>query len=89
MLFNQKTKKTVYIILFTFLGVLLSFLAHAGIEIWYINLLVSDFQKYGLGLSWGQWYLIHGAGAVILFVAGVWFGFWQGGYWWKRLYEKN
>ena len=85
----KKTKRTVYIILFTFLGILLSFLAHAEIEIWYINLLVGDFLKYGLGLSWDQWYLIHAVGTAVLFAIGAWFGFWQGRYWWKRLYEKN
>jgi hypothetical protein len=56
---------------------------------WYINLLVSDFSKYGLGFSWDQWFRIHYIGTVILFIAGVLFGFWQGKFWWRRIYEKK
>jgi len=82
-------KKTIYIILFTFLGILLQFLIHAGIEVWYIGLLISDFPKYGFGLSWPQWFIIHHIATVVLLVAGALFGFWQGKYWWQRIYEKR
>jgi len=82
-------KKTIYEILFTFLGILLQFLIHAGIEIWYINLLTGNFSRYNLGLSWPQWFIIHHIATVILFAAGALFGFWQGKYWWQRIYEKK
>lgn len=82
-----KFKKNAYISLFVIFGALISFLIHAGIEIWYINLLSIDFSMYGLGLSWSSWYLIHGIGTVILFMGGLLFGFLQGKYWWKVLYE--
>ena len=81
-------KKIVYIILFVFLGVLAQFLLHALIEIPYINLLLHDFEKFGFGLSWGSWELIHHVGTVVLLLAGVLLGFWQGKYWWHKLYEK-
>ena len=81
-------KKTVYIILFTFLGILLQFIIHGLVESWYIGLLINDFPKYGFGLSWSQWYLIHHILTVILFFAGALFGFWQGKFWWRRIYEK-
>ena len=82
-------KKIIYIICFTVLGVIVQFLVHAGIEILCINLLVNDFQKYSLGLSWGQWFTIHYIGTIVLLIAGVLLGFWQGIHWWKILYENK
>jgi len=80
-------KKAVYIILFTFLGIILQFLLHAVIEIWYINLLVNDFATYSLGLSWEAWLLIHSIGSVVLFLAGAFLGFRQAKFWWHRIYR--
>lgn len=82
-------KKTAYIILFVLLGIELQFLIHAFAEIWYINLLLRDFSKYGLGFTWRQWFIIHDIASAILLIAGVALGFWQGKYWWRRIYEKN
>ena len=82
-------KKIFYIICFGVLGALVQFLAHAGIEIWYIGLLTSDFQKYSLGLSFGQLVIIHHIATVILLVVGILLGIWQGKYWWKRLCEDK
>ena len=81
-------KKSIYIILFIFLGILVQFLLHVAIEIPYINLLLYDFEKFGFGLSWESWELIHYIGTIVLLLAGVLFGFWQGKYWWYKLYEK-
>ena len=82
-------KKIIYIITFTILGIELQFLIHAFTEIWYINLLLRDFSTYGLGFSWRQWFLIHHVASAILLIAGIALGFWQGKYWWRRIYEKN
>ncbi|MBU2544917.1 dolichyl-diphosphooligosaccharide--protein glycosyltransferase subunit 2 [Patescibacteria group bacterium] len=82
-------KRIFYIISFSFLGLLLQILVHALIEILYIGLLVGDYNKYALGFSWGQLVLIHHIGTVILVILGLLFGFWQGKYWWKRLYEDK
>lgn len=79
-------KKKIYIVAFILLGLLLQFLAHAAVEIWYIGLLVSDFPKYGLGFSWDFWLWVHHIGTVVLLAAGSFFGFWQGKYWWRRIY---
>lgn len=81
-------KKTIYIIAFTILGILFQFLVHVGIEIFYINLLVRDFSKYSFGLSWNQWFVIHHIGTIVLFIAGALLGFWQGKFWWKKIYTK-
>ena len=81
-------KKAFYIAAFGFLGLLAQFLVHAVVEIPVIALLVKDFGWYGLGLSWETWFSIHTVSSVVLLVAGVSIGLWQGMYWWKRLYEK-
>ena len=82
-------KRIIYIICFIIFGVVLQFLVHIVIEVLYINLLLKDFQKYSLGFSWDQWFIIHYIGTVIFLIAGILFGFWQGIYWWKRLYENK
>jgi Sec-independent protein secretion pathway component TatC len=83
------SKRTIYITSFTLLGILLSTIVHAAIEIPVINLLVADFDRYSLVLSWGQWFLVHHVGTVILWVAGVAFGYWQGKYWWQVIYVEG
>ena len=82
-------KKKIYIGAFIIFGILLQFLIHSLAEIWCINLLLRDFPKYSLGLSWPQWFIIHHIGTVILFIAGIVFGFWQGKFWWNKVYEKK
>lgn len=79
-------KKIIYISLFIFLGIVASFLVHAAIEILAISLLVKDFERYGLGLSWRQWYAIHHIGSALLLFFGIAAGYWQGKYWWKIIY---
>jgi len=81
------SKRTIYITSFTVLGILLSTIVHAGVEIPVINLLVADFDRYGLGLTWAQWFWVHHVGTVILWIAGALFGYWQGKHWWRVIYE--
>ena len=82
-------KKGFYIALFTFLGILLQLIIHALLEKWYIGLLISDFNTYGIGLSWSVWFFIHHIVAIFLFIGGALFGFWQGKYWWRVIYEEK
>ena len=82
-------KRTVYMLSFVALGILIQFLVHALVEIWYIGLLLRDYPTYGLGLTWGQWVMIHHIGSVILFFAGAWLGFRQGQYWWQKIYIEH
>ncbi|MDP3778590.1 MAG: hypothetical protein Q8R30_00900 [bacterium] len=81
--------KYIYITAFTILGILLQFLLHAGIEIWYVGLLLNDFATYGLGFTWEQWEMIHAVLAIIFLFGGALFGYLQGQYWWKRIYERR
>ena len=82
-------KKVVYLSLFIILGILLSFLIHAAIEIPVILLLIKDFDKYGLGLSWSQWYLIHYIGSIILLLLGIIVGYSKGKHWWRIIYVEK
>ena len=81
--------RVVYILLFTFLGVLLSFFLHGLIEMGLIALLTKDFSTYSLGLSWAQWFTIHHIGSITLFIAGILLGFWQGIHWYKIIYRNR
>ena len=80
-------KRVVYVFLFTSLGILLSTIVHALLEMWYINLLLTDFHRFGFGLAWQQWVRIHHVAAVALLLVGCVVGYRQGIYWWHRLYE--
>lgn len=82
-------KRIIYVALFTLLGIMVSFLIHAGIEIPVIFLLLKDFDRYSLGLTWDQWYMIHHVGAIFLFVLGVVGGFLQGRHWWEIIYVQK
>lgn len=88
LIWNMNIKKAFYIFSFVMLGMLLQFLVHAGLEIWYIELLTKDFSTYSLGFSWPEWYLIHHVASVILLALGIGFGLWQGKLWWRKLYEE-
>ena len=81
-------KKEFYLTIFIIFGILFAFLVHAIAEVWYIDLLIRDFQKYSLDFSWSQWFVIHRFIAILLFILGAFLGFWQGKFWWQKLYEK-
>ena len=82
-------KKIAYITCFIILGILVSFLVHAGIEIPVINLLIRDFDTYSLGLTWWQWQMIHDVGTVVVLILGIIIGYWQGVYWWNIMYVQK
>ena len=79
-------KKIIYVALFTFLGFLLQLILHAVFEQWYISLLLKDFETFGFGLSWDEWFLVHHFLSVLLAIAGMLLGFWQGRHWYKIIY---
>lgn len=79
--------KILYITLFTFLGVLLGFLIHTAVEIPVISLLVSDIEKWGLGISWDGWFVLHGVWSAVTLFFGAFFGFKLGKHWWRVMYE--
>jgi hypothetical protein len=82
-------KKTIYIVAFMILGAMLGFFLHAVIEIFYIKLLLKDFSKFGLGLSWSNWEMIHLIGVPLLTLGLAWCGYRQGKKWWRILYVEQ
>jgi hypothetical protein len=82
-------KKIAYIALFGFLGVLVSTLLHAVIELKVLHFLLTDFSQYNLGMSWSQWFTVHFWGSIVLLLLGIGIGIWQGVYWWQRLYGSD
>lgn len=81
-------KKTVYIIATMFLGLLLSFLAHAGIEIWYINRVLAQGQPPKASS------LVHNcflpiSFQIILLLAGLIGGYFLGKTWWRIIYVEH
>jgi len=81
-------KKTIYIIATMFLGLLLSFLAHAAIEIWYINNLLSrgitpkaSSLTHNCFLPWSL--------QIILLLVGLVGGYFLGQTWWRLVYIEH
>jgi hypothetical protein len=85
----MNAKRTVYLLAFVVFGVLAQFLVHAGLEMIVIELLIRDYNRYGLGLSWSQWYAAHAILTVLLFAMGAVFGYRQGVYWWNVIYVEK
>ncbi len=79
-------KKSFYVLLSTILGILLSFILHAGIEVLYI--------RYSDNINWNS---IFGKGAcalpiwlqVGLLVIGAGGGFFLGFFWWRLVYIEK
>jgi hypothetical protein len=82
-------KRKVYYAMFTLLGAMLGFFLHAIVETLYIKLLLSDFDRYGLGLSWNAWVMIHAIGVPVLVALLAWWGYRQGRKWWRVLYVEQ
>jgi len=83
------SKKTVYIGLFTLLGVLLSTIVHGVLEMWYIQGLIADFPKYSLAYTWAEWFTIHRYFSVVTLMLGLIFGYFQGRMWWRWVYVEK
>jgi len=86
---TKKPKKNIYIALFIFLGFLIGVFLHAVIEIFYIKFLLRNFELFSFGLSWNGLLLLHGVHTIFWTLFGIWFGYIEGVYWWREIYEKG
>jgi dolichol kinase len=82
-------KKTIYIILAAFLGLILSFIAHAVIEIVYLSWAEEHARTVKWVTVWGgncalPLWLIY-----LLPILGIIFGIILGFFWWKKVYGKS
>ncbi|MDD4412339.1 MAG: hypothetical protein PHR00_01705 [Patescibacteria group bacterium] len=80
-------KRRIYIVGFTLLGWLLAFSIYSFGEYLWLNALVDNFDKYSHGLSWDQWWFIHYLILLVFSFGGIIYGFWQGHYWWNKVYD--
>jgi hypothetical protein len=48
------------------------------VEIFYINLLTGNFDRWSFGFSWEDWFLIHSVFTVVLLILGIGLGFYFG-----------
>ena len=81
-------KKAIYLLSATILGVLLSFLVHAGIEMIYLNWALKAYDTGYVVTFYGGCALPPILQAVLL-VAGVVGGFLLGRWWWQKVYVER
>ena len=82
-------KKYFYIAAFVLLGLLLSQLIHAAIEIPVISLMSEQLTETGESWLADYWWLLHDIGAIVLWLAGLAFGFAMGKKYWRILYVEK
>jgi len=86
----MKIKKTIYFVAVAFFGMLLSFIAHGLIEIWYLNRAIEK----GSPVTWTSYFRLGSCALPVylqygLFLAGLIGGLLLGRYWWHKIYEKK
>ncbi len=82
-------KRYFYIGAFMFLGLLVSMLVHAAVEIPTLALITADPDAMATNYVWQHWRLFHGGGGKFLSVAGILFGFFMGRKCWQILYVEK
>jgi hypothetical protein len=80
-----KTKKTIYLIASTILGLLLSFIAHILIEINYLKWI----SNHKLVVSFYNGCALLPAFQIGLFLLGAIGGFFLGRFWWRKIYIER
>lgn len=84
----MKAKKTTYLALAVLLGLILSFLVHAAIEIIYINHLLEEGILPQPSSLTHQCYL-PSVLQIILLLAGLLGGYFLGRFWWQKVYIEK
>jgi hypothetical protein len=81
-------KKFLYVASFTFLGLVVSTLIHAVIEIPALNLIFGNPERFADTFWWQEWHLIHGVFAYSLWLAGFLGGVYYGFKFWEPYGSK-
>ncbi len=79
-------KKKIYIILSTFLFLLLGTLFVFLVEFLVIKIMISDFDKYSFGLTWSTLMLVRNIFSILVFVVFSILGYFVGQKWWNYVY---
>ncbi len=87
--YNKQVKRNIYVALFTLLGLLCQFLAHAIAEMGYITLLDLNYARWSFGFSFGTLLVIHHVISLALLLLGVGLGYHFGKRFWQVLYVEE
>lgn len=79
--------KTLYIGGFMVFGFLFQLMLHGLLEIWYISLLLDNFNRYSFGFGWADLDRAHDIFSTVFTIGGLYLGYRQGKFWWRRIYE--
>lgn len=82
-------KKTLYIASFGFLGLLVSTLVHALVEMVALDLIFNNPDRFAESVWWQEWVLIHGIFAFGLWAIGLIGGLYLGVKWWEPYGSKQ
>ena len=82
-------KKQIYVFFTIVLGVLLTTIIHAVLEMGYIALYVKEPVKYGLGLTWQGILWVHYVYTAALLIVGIVGGYYLGQRWWRIIYVEK
>jgi hypothetical protein len=76
-------KHLLYIIAFGFFGLLIATLIHAGVETVALNIIFENPNRFFDTFWWQNWDILHNTGALLLWLLGLFTGFYLGAVWWK------
>jgi hypothetical protein len=82
-------KKSLYIVSFAFLGLLVSTLIHGLIEIVALDLIFNNPSRFANTIWWQEWGLIHDVFAFGLWTVGLSAGVYLGIKWWGPYGSKK
>jgi hypothetical protein len=83
---NMKNKKTIYILAAMFLGFLLSLIAHAELEMWYLRQMLS---AGAVPPAYGPHEFLPPQASYALSICGLIFGYVLGQRWWQIVYIEH
>lgn len=73
---------------FVVFGLLVATLLHGLFELWLLELIFSNPDRFSETLWWQEWPALHAIGSGVLWVVGVLGGVWAGKKYWRKIYGK-
>ena len=77
-------RKLFYVLASGLLGLIVTTIMHAVIELWAIDLIFGNPERFFDTFWWQNWEIIHAVGAVSLWLVGLVGGIMAGVYWYPR-----
>ncbi len=89
MRYYRRMRRYVYYSCFALLGFLAASLAHAGLELPLLRLIIANPDHYADSYWWQHWEVLHVGVGLILWVGGTVIGFHLGRHFWQILYVEE